>query len=105
MSAGDREGDKNTAPRTGWVSRRPDPNTKTLPMTPEQGCIGCSVAVGVLLVTLLVWVYIYWRYEPAFHEPGTTPHIPFTADKPVSRRPFDTPKPSPSPAKLPFKKP
>ena len=97
-------GAESQKPRTGWVSRRPEPGAKTIGMTPEQGCLTCSVAVGVLLVTVLVWVYIYWRFEPAFHEPGTTPPIPFVGGKPAPRKPFDAPKPSPAPPAKPAPK-
>jgi hypothetical protein len=36
-------------------------------MTPEQGCLSCGVGLILLLVSILFWLYIYWRNEPSFH--------------------------------------
>jgi hypothetical protein len=36
-------------------------------MTPEQGCLGCGAGILLLLVSILFWLYIYWRNEPSFH--------------------------------------
>jgi len=39
------------------------------PIAPEQGCYGCLIAAGLILVTLLVWSFIYYYNEPNFHPP------------------------------------
>ena len=36
-------------------------------MTPEQGCLSCSLGIALLILSLLFWLYIYWRNEPSFH--------------------------------------
>lgn len=40
---------------------------KKMPMTPEQGCLGCGLGIGLLVVSLLVWLGIFWYYNPEFH--------------------------------------
>ena len=35
--------------------------------TPEQGCFGCAIGIGVILFAFLVWVVVYWYYNPEFH--------------------------------------
>jgi hypothetical protein len=43
------------------------PNHIPSRMNPEQGCYGCLISVGVVLATVLVWIFIYWYNEPSFH--------------------------------------
>ena len=48
------------------------------PLTPDQGCYGCLIGLAVLLVTVLIWAFIYWYNEPDFHDRGvdqTTPTV------------------------------
>jgi hypothetical protein len=35
--------------------------------SPEQMLMGCGIGCGMLLLSLLVWGFIYWYNEPAFH--------------------------------------
>jgi hypothetical protein len=45
------------------------PNYLPNRINPEQGCYGCLISAGVILATLLFWVFIYWYNEPTFHPP------------------------------------
>ncbi len=46
-------------------------------INPEQGCYGCLISVGVILVTVLVWAFIYWYNDPTYHLPDEdTPKPP-----------------------------
>ena len=53
-------------PLSSKVSR---PNYLPARMNPEQGCYGCLISVGVVALTVLVWIVIYWYNEPNFHRP------------------------------------
>jgi hypothetical protein len=37
------------------------------PMTPEQGCLGCGLSIALVFASLLVWLFLYWYYNPEFH--------------------------------------
>lgn len=45
-------------------------------MTPDQGCCGCLVVAVLVLVSLLVWGFIYWYNEPNFHDRGPDEYAP-----------------------------
>jgi len=46
------------------------------PISPEHGCYGCLIAGGLILVTLLVWAFIYYYNEPNFHPPAIDESVP-----------------------------
>lgn len=45
------------------------PNYLPTRINPEQGCYGCLISGGVILVTVLIWAFIYWYNEPNYHRP------------------------------------
>ncbi|MBC8103231.1 MAG: hypothetical protein H7Z41_11645 [Cytophagales bacterium] len=67
------------------------PNYLPARMNPEQGCYGCLISVGVVAVTVLIWVFIYWYNEPNFHRPDEDASPPPPAQ--TLRRPRPDAKP------------
>lgn len=79
--------------RTGKQGGRP-----ALPpgvSTPEQGCIGCLSGIGMLLLAVLFWAYIYWRNEANFHPEWTATPTP----APTATPNLNHPKPGFTPSR------
>jgi hypothetical protein len=54
-------------------------------MTPEQGCLSCGLGLLLLLLSVLFWLYIYWRNEPSFHPPPAPTPLPVRKPAPAAR--------------------
>lgn len=32
--------------------------------SPDKTCLGCLVGIGMVVLAILVWAFIYWRLNP-----------------------------------------
>ncbi|HVK06800.1 MAG TPA: hypothetical protein VM490_25260 [Armatimonadaceae bacterium] len=67
-------------------------------MSPDQACLGCLIGVGVLVVSVALWAFIYWRYAEEL-KPPPTPGPPVqeeirnrTREQPRTDGPTDQPR-------------
>jgi hypothetical protein len=53
-------------PRKGERSGRGLPSPG---LDADQSCFGCLILVGLIVLSLAVWGFVYWRANPEFHTP------------------------------------
>jgi|GEM_PF-4600036 Cytosine/uracil/thiamine/allantoin permeases len=64
------------ASKNNFARSRSGPRPPQRVLSPEEGCIGCLIGTGILVVSVIIWGIVYWLNAEQFRPPPVPGDIP-----------------------------